>query len=128
MRQAHRLFKAGGSYVLTMYCSGLAVECILRAFRWKKDKSFEGRHDLRELLKASALIRIHEEDLRRQKLPEEEIHERTQTLLAAMTEVVVLWHNNLRFASEDRLTAYLKAIDRVQGIRGNPLKKMLRIW
>jgi hypothetical protein len=50
MRQAHRLFKASDSYALAMYCGGLAVECILRAFRWDKDRSFEGRHDLQELL------------------------------------------------------------------------------
>jgi HEPN domain-containing protein len=123
MRQARRIFKAGDSYALAMYCGGLAVECILRAFRWEKDKSFEGRHDLQELLKASDLLRINEEHMRRKKIPENEIRESTVALRAATNEVGTLWHNNLRFASEERLTAFLKGIDRLRGIRGNALKK-----
>jgi len=33
-------------YTLAMYISGLAVECILRAFRLLKDPTFDERHDL----------------------------------------------------------------------------------
>jgi hypothetical protein len=33
MRQARYLYRAGDAYALSMYASGLAVECILRAFR-----------------------------------------------------------------------------------------------
>jgi hypothetical protein len=40
-----------------------------------------------------------------------------------MNEVIVLWHNNLRFASEDRLKVYLKRIGRSQGIKGDFAKK-----
>lgn len=123
MRQARRLFSAGNSYSLTMYCGGLAVECILRAFRWKKDKSFEGRHDLQDLLKASALLHINEKEMRRNRVPESEIAEHAQALRDAMNIVVLLWHNNLRFASEDSLKAFLNRINRLQGIKGNGLKK-----
>lgn len=123
MRQARRLFKAGDSYALAMYCGGLAVECILRAFRWDKDKSFEGRHDLQDLLKASDLLHINEEEMRRNRVPESEIAEYAQDLREAINMVVLLWHNNLRFASEDSLKAFLNRINRLQGIRGNGLKK-----
>ena len=34
-----------------------------------------------------------------------------------------LWHNNLRFASEASLRAYLNRIGRLRGIRGDALKK-----
>jgi HEPN domain-containing protein len=33
MVQARRLYGDEGNYALAMYCSGLAVECLLRAFR-----------------------------------------------------------------------------------------------
>jgi len=106
-----------------MYCGGLAVECILRAFRWEKDKSFAGRHDLEDLLKASDLLGINEGWMRRQGVSEEEITEYALSLRAAMNEVIVLWHNNLRFASEARLRAFLHRIGRLAGIRGDTLKK-----
>ena len=57
------MYQQKESFALSMYTAGLAVECLLRAFRWKKDKSFEGRHDLEDLLKASGLLRIGEEIL-----------------------------------------------------------------
>jgi hypothetical protein len=44
-------------------------------------------------------------------------------LSVAMNEVIVLWHNNLRFASEARLKAFLRGIDRLRGVKGDPLKK-----
>lgn len=53
LRQAESLYSEGKAYALAMYCSGLAVECLLRAFLWKVDKRFDGRHDLNVLLKAS---------------------------------------------------------------------------
>jgi hypothetical protein len=36
--------------VLSMYVSGLAGECILRAFRLLKDPTFDERHDLMDIL------------------------------------------------------------------------------
>jgi hypothetical protein len=40
-----------------------------------------------------------------------------------MDEVVVLWHNNLRFAPESSLRAFLSRIERLQGVRGDALEK-----
>jgi hypothetical protein len=123
MRQAREIHSSKEMYALAMYCSGLAVECMLRAFRWKKDKSFEGRHDLEDLLAASDLLHIREDRARRQGVFAEEISRSTIELRAAMNEVAAVWHNNLRFASEASLRAYLKRLGRLQGIRGNALKK-----
>ena len=39
-----------------------------------------------------------------------------------MNEVVLLWHNNLRFASEASLKALLRRMGRLQRVKGNPLK------
>ena len=99
MQQARGIYEAGKSYALAMYCAGLAVECLLRAFRWNKDPSFEGRHDLEDLLRASALLITNETWMRRQGASEEEVFSYTVALRAALTHVTTLWHNNLRFAS-----------------------------
>jgi len=123
MRQAQTLSKEGDAYALSMYCSGLAVECLLRAFRWKQDQSFEGRHDLNDLLRASGILRVNDESMRRRGKDEEEILSASREFRAAMNEILILWHNNLRFASEARLRAHLAGLKRVQGIKGDPLKK-----
>jgi HEPN domain-containing protein len=124
MRQAREIHGSGGNYALAMYLSGLAVECLLRAFRWDEDKSFEGRHDLEDLLGASKLLGIDEGHLRKKgRVDEEEVRQSGVALRAAMSEVIILWHNNLRFASETSLRAFLRRIGRLQGVKGDPLKK-----
>ena len=123
MNQAKALYREGDAFSLTMYCAGLAVESLLRAFRWTEDSSFEGRHDLSELLKASRLFRLDEEHMRDKGESEEAIYDSAVSLRVAMNDVVFLWHNNLRFASEATLKTYLLSIKRVQGVKGDPLKK-----
>jgi HEPN domain-containing protein len=123
MKQARELYQDGAAYSLTIYCGGLAVEALLRAFRWTKDASFEGRHDLSDLLRASRLLRIDDEYMRRRGALEEDIQRSGVTLRGAMNEVIILWHNNLRFACEASLKAFLNKIGRLQGVKGDPLKK-----
>ena len=110
-----------------MYCSGLAVECLLRAFRWKQDQSFEGRHDLNDLLRASGILRVNDEYMRCRGKDEEEILRSSREFRAAMNEIIILWHNNLRFASEARLRSHLAGVNRVQGIKGDPSRRTHRI-
>ncbi len=123
MRQAKEIHDSRQNFALAMYCGGLAVECILRANRWRKDSSFEGRHDLAELFRASGFLQIHEEQARKKQKPEEDIARSASRIRDAIQEVGALWHNNLRFASEDSLRAHLKRIGRLRGIRGDALKK-----
>jgi hypothetical protein len=103
MRQARSIYHEGDSYALAIYCTGLCVESLLRAFRWSADTSFEGRHDLQELFKQSRLLAIDEEYMRKRGAKEEAIASSGVRLQGAMNEVIMLWHNNLRFASEARL-------------------------
>jgi HEPN domain-containing protein len=123
MDQARTLYKRGDSYAYAMYSSGLAVECLLRAFRWEKEPSFEGRHDLYDLLKASNFLGVYQSHMRRQGMSEERIEEYSETLRAALNVVIAVWHNSLRFASETSARAFLNRINRVKGIKGNALKK-----
>ena len=122
MQQARSLFEDGESYALSMYCSGLAVECLLRAFRWLHDRSFDGRHDLRELLKASRFIQVSTETLRDSGYAEEDRASASLRLHAAMTELDALWMNSLRFVSESKLKRYLFESGRLHGIKGDGKK------
>ena len=123
MRQSRTVFDEGKSYALAMYCGGLAVESLLRAFRWTEDASFEGRHDLSDLLKASRILKIDDAYMRRRGAAEAAIRESGSNLRVAMSEIVALWHNNLRFASEASALAILKQAGKFQGVKGDPLKK-----
>src|SRR5437899_2189634 len=91
MNQARRLYRDGAAYSLTMYCGGLAVESLLRAFRWKEDTSFEGRHDLSVLLTASRLLWIDDDYMRRKGASEDAISRSGIWLRGAMNEIIILW-------------------------------------
>ncbi len=69
------------------------------------------------------MLRVDEDRMRRRGRDEESIRKSSVEFRGAMNEIVVLWHNSLRFASEARLKAHLKQIDRLHGIKGDPLKK-----
>jgi hypothetical protein len=64
IEQATILFEAGTSYALAMYVAGLAVECKLRAFKLRRDSTFDERHDLLLLFRTSGMF---EADERRRK-------------------------------------------------------------
>jgi hypothetical protein len=123
MQYAHQIYWDGTTFALAMYCGGLSVECLLRAFRWTEDSTFEGRHDLSELLKASKFFELDDEYPRHMHGPKDTIKRSGLNLRGAMNQVIFLWHNNLRFASEKSLKAFLKRIGRLQGVKGDPLKK-----
>ena len=122
MRQAREVHDRGRSYALSMYLGGLAVECLLRAFRWRKDRSFDGRHDLGDLLKASELLRI-DESYGGGRVASGTADGRSD-LRDAVIAVGVLWHNNLRYASEASARAFFRQAGRGRGIKGDALKKM----
>jgi HEPN domain-containing protein/stress-induced morphogen len=122
MRQARFLYSEGRSYALAMYCAGLAVECMLRAYRWRKETSFEGRHALLKLLKDSGLLSISDRAMREKGYNELEVMGVSAGLRAAVSDVATLWTNNLRFASEARLKAFIVSINRHLGKKGDPCK------
>jgi HEPN domain-containing protein len=122
MRQSRILYNEGQSYALAMYSAGLAVECMLRAYRWRKESSFEGRHAILKLLKDSGLLTVSDQAMRRKGYNEIDVTRVSAELRAAVNDVAILWTNNLRFASEARLRAFLVSIDRHLGKKGDPCK------
>ncbi len=109
MKQARTLYDEKAGYALSMYVAGVSVECFLRAFKMLKDKTFDERHDLRRLFKASGMLSVDPTVLRASGLTESQIHQHHCELQTALADVYKLWSNEYRFASEDRLRAHLKS-------------------
>jgi len=98
-----------GSYPFAMYASGLAVECLLRAFRVLVEPTIDARHDLLQLWKKTALADVHREPG----------YDRIYELLI---EISARWQNSYRFASNDEVRALLKKSRQDRGIKGNFVK------
>jgi hypothetical protein len=111
---------------LSMWIGGVAVECVLRAYRTRKDPSFHAGHNLPELLKQSGLLSVIESDERARARPVQEVFSTIQGFRADLNAVSRLWHNNFRYASTARLKAHLKAAGVSAGIKGDFLKENAR--
>jgi hypothetical protein len=98
-----------GSYLTCHYLCGLAVECILRAYRWKIDPLWDGRHILPILFKESQLDSHLSAD-------------EAETVSASFIIVSVRWSNSHRFTSPSKLAKYLNQIGATRNIRGDKLK------
>ena len=103
------LLHAEGHYAFAMYASGLAVECLLRAFRLLDDSSFDERHDLWQLWKRTTLANARRES----------IYERS---FALMSQINLRWRNSFRFASIKEVSSFLKATGQQRGVKGDFLK------
>ncbi|HVC97993.1 MAG TPA: hypothetical protein VND64_30255 [Pirellulales bacterium] len=126
MRQAHYAYQEGSSYALAIYVGGVAVECLLRAFKGRHDPTFDERHDLLRLFAASGMLRLDRDKLRAIDWTDARIDEHLRTLQVAVNEIYKLWANNYRFASEERLRAHMKKSTGYQRIRGDYLKEQAR--
>lgn len=81
-------------FVLSHYVAGVAVECILRAYKARLDESLDERHDLRLLAKRGGLFNPA-------------INERQQKAIAALGEVVKRWDNAHRYRTPQSLRKFL---------------------
>jgi HEPN domain-containing protein len=101
-------------YVEAIYFAGVAVECLLRAYRKRYLGTFDERHDLTELMKNSSIASF---------IPVEQ----NQEFGAALTTVWRRWKNNYRYASIARLSTELRGLGLFTTIKGDPLKENARI-
>ena len=100
-------------YVLAHYVAGLAVECMLRAYRYRIDAEFDERHDIRTLYKAARFDEIVPPALQEQ-------------IGTARSIIESQWQNNHRFCSEEYLRSFFKRLALDRGIRGDFLKERTR--
>ena len=73
-------------------------------------------------MKDSGFLGVNDDALRAKGFKENEILRQSAQLHDAVSEVAILWHNNLRFASESRLRTYLVSIDRHRSKKGDLCK------
>ena len=109
---ARRLYEQH-DYGPAHYIAGLAVECLLRAYRKRVDSRFDSRHVLENLARQARFYDVI--PLRRQ-----------EGTAAALTEVVLRWRNEHRFRSRDAMLKWLKSLRLDRGIRGDVLKESAR--
>ncbi|HVA45999.1 MAG TPA: hypothetical protein VNH11_06390 [Pirellulales bacterium] len=126
MRQAQQLYREGTSFALAIYVGGVAVECLLRAFKGRRDPVFDEKHNLLRLFAASGMLRVDRDKLLAAQWTDAQIDAHLRTLRIAVNEVFKLWANNYRFASEERLRSHLKEITGHQKIKGDYLKEQTR--
>ncbi len=126
IRQAQYLYEESSSFSLAIYVGGLAVECLLRAFKGRRDPTFDEKHDLLRLFLASGMLRVDRDKLRAMNWSESQIDGHLQTLRVAVNEIFRLWANNYRFVSEERLRSHLKKTTVYRKIKGDYLKVQAR--
>ena len=100
---------AGGHYALTLYVSGLAAECLFRAFRAKKGLPFRSDHSLELLAKEAGF-------------PDLVPQGRRERYDAALSNLIIRWHNVHRFRSNVAAQRFLKDRKLDRKIDGNYLK------
>ncbi len=122
MEQARHLYGHGRSFALAVYVGGLAVECMLRAFKLLHDPSFDERHNLLRLFAASGMLRVDHEKLRARGFTDAQIDRHLNDLRVAVNAIAALWANNFRYASEERLLAHLKRTTGYKKTKGDYLK------
>jgi hypothetical protein len=109
---AGQLYEAG-QYVEANYLAGLAVECILRAYRMMIDPEFDSRHDIAGLYKLAKFSNI---------VPPNDI----EAVSAAIGDVSALWSNDHRFLSKIALRKRWVKQNLFRGIKGDFVKEQTR--
>ena len=97
-----------------------------RAFIWRVNGEFDGRHDLPKLIKQSQILPSREDALRASGANEERIQDVSLSLKAATNTVTRLWSNTFRFANDAKLRAELKSRGEYTGIKGDVLQANCR--
>ena len=126
IRQAQHLYEEGASFALAIYVGGLAVECLLRAYKGRRDPAFDERHDLVRLFKASGMLDVDPDKLRAKHWTDEQIESHLAALRVSATIIFQMWSNTYRFASEERLRSHLKKSTGYRKIKGDYLKEQAR--
>lgn len=81
--------------IFAIYCSGVSIECVLRAYIARYTKEFDSEHDLEKLFFKSLISQKIESD-------EEKI-----SIMASIKSANEIWSNDLRYFSEKRMKRIL---------------------
>jgi HEPN domain-containing protein len=124
IEQAEALFRIR-HYSLAMDTAGRAVECILRAYFFRKngvEAKLDAAHDILRLFKVSGLEAVASETRQRRGDSEGQIERVRRELVADIGGIAQSWSNDLRYASERRLKADLRRRNLHRGVKGDFLR------
>lgn len=97
LTDAARLHQAE-RYVASVYLSGVAVECMLRAYRSRTDPTFDSRHDLTSLMTSSGIMDFIKD------------HER-RDFACHLGTVWRFWRNSWRYAEHSRFDSHVASLE-----------------
>jgi hypothetical protein len=100
-------------YALTVYVSGLAAECLFRAFRAKKGLPFRSDHALHSLAREAGFPEL---------IPGGE----REKFDAALASLIVGWQNAHRFRSKEVMLRFMKSRKLDRKIKGDVVKERAR--
>ncbi len=109
LKLAIQLHTELGEYGAAHYWAGVAVECMLRAYRLREDPQFDSRHDLVALVKQARLY-----DFVRP--------ERAAELAGNLTEVALRWSNDHRYRPSRLIERWLDDRGLLPRLRGDRMK------
>ncbi len=121
IEDAHVLY-AAERFTLCMYSSGVAVECLLRAFCWRNNPVLDARHDLLRLFKESGIVDAEDALLTRRGVEMLARQDARAQFLGARDVMVRLWSNDYRFAPESQVRSRLRQLGLTHTKRGNQVK------
>ncbi|CAN5614683.1 hypothetical protein BH11ARM2_BH11ARM2_21910 [soil metagenome] len=102
-----------GNHLTCYYLCGLAVECILRAYRWRIDATWDGRHVPHRLYRSSEFDKgVGELAL--------------ETLEERFGVIALRWANDHRYASAAKLLRHLNGLGVNTNVRGDKLERNSR--
>jgi HEPN domain-containing protein len=101
-------------YVVAHYLAGLAVECLLRAYRVRRDPRFDARHDLNLLRKQASFCDFV-------------APRRVVEVSSSLSTILARWANDDRYRSETALRRKMKGAGLDRGVKGDFLKENSRV-
>ncbi len=106
-------FHALEQYFLAHYFSGVAVECLLRAYQLRISPEFDARHDLYELARSARFFEIVPYELRKE-------------YGTKFTILNLRWRSNHRYATEKQWRDFLSSLKADFGLKGERAKNNSR--
>lgn len=93
-QDVNHLFKKEECIIFSVYCCGVAIECMLRAYMKRNAVLYNPDHNLRQLYETSNMTTNFSDDDKIELIPK---------LTASISTLFKHWNNDLRYVSEKRL-------------------------
>jgi hypothetical protein len=103
------------SIIFSVYCAGVSIECMFRAYITKYTKEFDSKHDLEKLYEKSQIANLLDE-------------KEKENITAAVKNANRVWSNDLRNVSEVRMKRKISHEFVKKGFKGKDIIKLISIY